>query len=349
MGLFFEGDLITMIIVMKPDATKGEIDHVIEKIKKAGLKAVLLEGTERNVVAVIGDERKIPVDALNVTPGVEKAVPILAPYKMASREGRDRPTEVTLKNNSIIGGKKVGVIAGPCAVENKEQIISIAKKVKEAGATAIRGGAFKPRTNPYSFQGLREEGLEYLAEAREVTGLPVVTEVLSADQVELVAKYSDVLQVGTRNMANFNLLEAVGDIKKPVILKRGMAATLDEFILAAEYILARGNPNVILCERGIRTFENHTRFTLSLSVVPQLKEMTHLPVIVDPSHGTGKRSLVNPMSKGAIAVGADGLIIETHCDPEKSVVDGPQTLSLEEFDTLMKELKPVAEAVGREM
>lgn len=337
-----------MIIVMKPDATKGEIKHVIEKVEEVGLKAVLLEGTERNVVAVIGDERKISYDIWNVTPGVEKAVPILAPYKMASRELKKTPTEVPL-NDAAIGGKRIGVIAGPCAVENKKQLISIAKKAKEGGAIALRGGAYKPRTNPYSFQGLREEGLEYLAEAREVTGLPVVTEVLSPEQVELVSKYVDVLQIGTRNMANFLLLKAAGESKKPVILKRGMAATLDEFLLAAEYILTQGNPNVILCERGIRTFEDHTRFTLSLSVVPRLKELTHLPIIVDPSHGTGIRSLVNPMSKGAIAVGADGLIIETHSDPEKSMVDGPQTISIEEFAKLMKELKPVAEAVGREM
>ncbi len=338
-----------MIIVMRPDATKEEIKHVVEKVEGVGLKAVLLEGTERKVVAVIGDERKISFDMWNVTPGVEKAVPILAPYKMASRELKHTPTEVSLAKGMTIGGKKIGVIAGPCAVENKKQLISIAKKVKEAGAIALRGGAYKPRTNPYSFQGLREEGLEYLAEAREATGLPVVTEVLSPEQVELVSKYADILQIGTRNMANFLLLKAVGESKKPVILKRGMAATLDEFLLAAEYILREGNPNVILCERGIRTFEDHTRFTLSLSVVPRLKELTHLPIIVDPSHGTGRRSLVNPMSKGAIAVGADGLIIETHSDPEKSMVDGPQTISIEEFGRLMKELKPIAEAVGREM
>ncbi len=337
-----------MIIVMKHDATKDEVEHVIEKVEGVGLKAVLLEGTERKVIAIIGDERKIPFDVWNVTPGVEKAVPILAPYKMASRELKKTPTEVPL-NNATIGGKMIGVIAGPCAVENKEQLLTIAKRAKEAGAIALRGGAYKPRTNPYSFQGLREEGLEYLAEAREVTGLPVVTEVLSPEQVELVSKYTDVLQIGTRNMANFHLLNAVGESKKPVILKRGMSATVNEFLLAAEYILTQGNPNVILCERGIRTFEDHTRFTLSLSVVPWLKELTHLPVIVDPSHGTGVRSLVNPMSRAAIAVGADGLIIETHSDPEKSVVDGPQTLSIEEFGKLMKELKPIANAVGREM
>ncbi|HHT9125074.1 MAG TPA: 3-deoxy-7-phosphoheptulonate synthase [Candidatus Brocadiia bacterium] len=339
-----------MIIVMRPDATKEEVKHVVKKVEEVGLKAVLLEGTERKVVAVIGDERKISYDMWNVTPGVEKAVPILAPYKMASRELKNTPTAVPLdKGRATIGGKKIGVIAGPCAVENKKQLISIAKKVKEAGAVALRGGAYKPRTNPYSFQGLREEGLEYLAEAREATGLPVVTEVLSPEQVVLVCKYADILQIGTRNMANFLLLKAVGECKKPVILKRGMAATLEEFLLAAEYILTHGNPNVILCERGIRTFEDHTRFTLSLSVVPRLKELTHLPIIVDPSHGTGKRSLVNPMSKGAIAVGADGLLIETHSNPEKSMVDGPQTISLEEFERLMKELKPIAEAVGREM
>ncbi|MDI6759916.1 MAG: 3-deoxy-7-phosphoheptulonate synthase [Candidatus Brocadiaceae bacterium] len=337
-----------MIIVMKPGSSQEEIDHVVKKVEGVGLKAVLLHGTERNVIACLGDKRDIAQDFWNALPGVEKAMPILSPYKMASREVKATSTEVPL-GNFPFGAKKIGVIAGPCAVENKNQLISIAQRVKEAGAVALRGGAFKPRTNPYAFQGLMEEGLEYLAEAREKTGLPVVTEVLSPEHVQMVAKYADVLQIGTRNMGNFVLLKAVGEQPKPVILKRGMSATLEEFLLAAEYILSRGNTNVLLCERGIRTFENHTRFTLSLSAVPQLKQLTHLPIIVDPSHGTGKSSLVNPMSKGAVAVGADGLLIEVHIDPEKALIDGAQTLSTEEFKRLMKELKPLAQAVGRDI
>lgn len=337
-----------MIIVMKPDATRVEIDNVTKKIREVNLKPLLLEGTYRNVIAVIGDEREIHAEFWDSLPGVEKSMPILAPYKIASREAKADNTEVPVGSN-LIGGKMIGVIAGPCAVENKEQIVSLASEVKEAGAIALRGGAYKPRTNPYSFQGLMEEGIEYLAIARDKTGLPIVTEVISENHAVLVSKYADVLQIGTRNMSNFELLKTVGEIKKPVILKRGMAATLDEFLLAAEYILSQGNPNVILCERGVRTFETHTRFTLSLSAVPQLKELTHLPVLVDPSHGTGKRSLVGPMSKGAVAVGADGLLIEVHHDPEISFVDGPQTITTGDFKRLMKELKPVAKAVNREI
>ncbi|MFQ5863023.1 MAG: 3-deoxy-7-phosphoheptulonate synthase [Candidatus Brocadiales bacterium] len=338
-----------MIIVMKPGSSKKEIDHVIRMVEGVGLKAQLLHGTERDVIACLGDKRDIAQDFWDAIPGVEKAVPILSPYKMASREVKPTPTQIPISAEFSIGGRKVGVIAGPCAVEDKAQLISIANRVKESGAVALRGGAFKPRTNPYSFQGLEEEGLAYLAETRREVGLPIVTEVLSPEHVEMVAKYADILQIGTRNMGNFVLLKAVGEQPKPVILKRGMSATLDEFLLAAEYILSRGNANVILCERGIRTFENHTRFTLSLSVVPQLKQLTHLPVIVDPSHGTGKRQLVNPMSKGAVAVGADGLLIEVHMDPEKAFVDGAQTITTDDFGTLMKELKAVALAVGRDI
>ena len=338
-----------MIIVMKPESTEKDINHVIESIEKVGLKGILLQGTNRNVIAIIGDERILPADFWDVLPGVEKSVPILAPYKLASKEGKDFKTVVHLGNGKKVGGDQIAVIAGPCAIESKEQIIEIAKRVRDAGATALRGGAFKPRSNPYTFQGLQEEGLVHLARAREEVGLPIVTEVLTPEHVKLVSKYSDILQVGTRNMQNFLLLRAVGESGKPVILKRGMSATVEEFLLAAEYVLAQNNPNVILCERGIRTFETHTRFTLSLSIVPLLREMTHLPVIVDPSHGTGKRSLVNPMSKGSIAVGADGLLIETHPEPEKSFVDGPQTITLEAFDNLMQELRPVAEAVGRKI
>ncbi len=338
-----------MVIVMKPGSSKEETDHVIKIVEAKGLKAVLLHGTERDVIACLGDKRDIAQEFWNAIPGVEKAVPILSPYKMASRDVKPTPTRIQISPDFSFGGKTVGVIAGPCAVENKSQLLSIASRVKECGAVALRGGAFKPRTNPYSFQGLEEEGLAYLAETREEVDLPIVTEVLSPEHVEVVARYADILQIGTRNMGNFVLLKAVGEQPKPVILKRGMSATLEEFLLAAEYILSRGNNNVILCERGIRTFEKHTRFTLSLSAVPQLKQLTHLPVIVDPSHGTGKRHLVNPMSKGAVAVGADGLIIEVHMDPEKAFMDGAQTITPDDFGTLMKELKPVAQAVGREI
>lgn len=337
-----------MIVVMKPDASKADIAGLIKKIEEANLKPVLLEGSHRNVIAIIGDERKFSTEFLESLPGVEKSMPILAPYKLASKEVKVESTLVPI-GNTVIGGRKIGIIAGPCVVESRDQMITIARKVKEAGAIALRGGAYKPRTNPYSFQGLQEEGLKHLAAARDETGLPVVTEVLSETSVKLVAKYADVLQIGTRNMSNFELLKAAGETQKPIILKRGMAATLDEFLQAAEYILSQGNPNVILCERGIRTFEAHTRFTLSLSVVPQLKGMTHLPVIVDPSHGTGKRVLVNPMSRGAVAVGADGLLIEVHHDPETSLCDGPQTLTSSDFARLVNELKPIAIAVNREI
>lgn len=335
-----------MIVVLRSDVTKADIDNVLKKVEDAGLKPILLEGTHRSVIAVIGDERKVPSEFLESLPGVEKSMPILAPYKIASREGRTDNTVINIGEGSI-GGEQVAVIAGPCAVESEEQIVAVARIVKDAGAVALRGGAFKPRTNPYSFQGLEETGLKFLASAREATGLPVVTEVLSEKHVDLVGRYADILQIGTRNMANFELLKAVGDLKKPVILKRGMAATLDELLQAAEYILAQGNPDVILCERGVRTFETHTRFTLSLSVVPELKELTHLPVIVDPSHGTGKRRLVNPMAKGSVAVGADGLLIEVHHDPEASYVDGPQTITADDFKRLVDELRPVAKAVNR--
>ena len=337
-----------MIIVMRPGVGEKEIQEMVKRVEEKGLKAVLLRGTNRNVIAAIGDKREIPHEYWEAFPGVERCVPILAPYKLASREVRPEPSVVKIRGAGL-GGKKVGVIAGPCTVESRQQIIEIAQAVKQAGAMALRGGAFKPRTSPYSFQGLEEEGLEFLAAACEETGLPVVSEVLSAEHVELVAKYVDVFQIGTRNMTNFLLLKAVGQTRKPVLLKRGMSATMEEFLLAGEYILSQGNPNVILCERGIRTFEEHTRFTLSLSVVPAMKELTHLPVIVDPSHATGRRSLIAPMSKAAVACGADGLIIEVHPEPDRAMVDGQQTLDLNAFAQLMKDLRPVAQAVGREL
>jgi 3-deoxy-7-phosphoheptulonate synthase len=283
--------------------------------------------------------------------GVDKVVPILAPYKMASREMKKERSVVALggKLGAKVGGTKVAVIAGPCSVENKKQLLDVAHAVKDAGATGLRGGAFKPRTNPYSFQGLAEKGLELLALAREETGLAVVTEVMAVDQVELVCKYADVLQVGARNMQNFNLLNAVGSVKKPVLLKRGMSATLEEFLLAAEYIMAKGNNQVMLCERGIRTYEDYVRNTLALAAVPELHHVSHLPVIVDPSQGTGKSHLVDSMCRAAVAAGADGLIIEVHNDPEHAMTDGAQSITPQQFGEMMKSIKRIAAAVDREV
>ncbi|KPJ58940.1 MAG: 3-deoxy-7-phosphoheptulonate synthase [Planctomycetes bacterium DG_23] len=344
-----------MIVVMKRGASKKQVKHVIERVEAMGMKAHPIYGTNRTVVAAVGDKREVDRTVLEACSGVERVMKVLAPYKLASREVREEDTVVPLRSrasgppSALIGGNKVGVIAGPCTVENKTETIKVAESVKEAGAIALRGGAFKPRTSPYSFQGLMEEGLEYLAAAREATGLPIVTEVMTPEHLSLVTKFADVFQIGARNMQNFLLLKAVGEADKPVLLKRGMSASLEEFLLAAEYILSQGNPYVILCERGIRTFENHTRNTLSLAIVPALKELTHLPVIVDPSHGTGKASLVPPMSRGAIAVGADGLLIEVHPEPERALSDGAQSLTLEGFKEMMNSLRPVAQALGRDL
>ena len=337
-----------MIIVMQTRASEEDIQHVVDAVEQAGLEAILLRGEKRNVIAAIGDRREAATERWLASPGVERIIPILSPYKLASREASPGATPVRL-DGEVLGGAKVQVIAGPCAVEDFDTTLQIARAVQEAGAVALRGGAYKPRTNPHTFQGLEEEGLRILQEVGRLTGLAVVTEVLSAEQVEPVARYADVLQVGARNMQNFMLLKALGKVGKPVLLKRAICASVDELLLAAEYILKGGNSQVILCCRGIRTFEDHARFTLSLSAVAHLKEVTHLPVIVDPSHGTGRRSLVPPMAKAAVACGADGLLIEVHPDPEGALVDGQQTLTCEAFAQLMRELKPVAEAVGRTM
>ncbi len=343
-----------MIIVMKQGAKKENIEAVIDLVAKNNLKPVPLYGTERTVIAVIGDERVLNKDTVEAMDDVEKVMEVLKPYKLAAREYHPENTVIVVGEERSgdrvkIGGKEIIVMAGPCAVENKEQIISIAKEVKKAGAQILRGGAFKPRTAPYDFQGLGEQGLKYLAAAREETGLKIVTEVVDPRDVKLVEKYADILQVGTRNMQNYSLLKELGKIKKPVLLKRGMWATYKEWLLAAEYIISSGNPNVILCERGIRTFETHTRNTLDLAAVPALKELTHLPIVVDPSHGTGRRSLVNAMCKAAIAAGCDGLIIESHTHPEKSVSDAEQTISTEVLKQMMKEFRKVAAAVGRKI
>jgi 3-deoxy-7-phosphoheptulonate synthase len=311
----------------------------------------VIVGQERTVVAVIGDDRFKDRAVLESALGVDKVVPILAPYKMASSEVRKERTIVPLggRTNAEIGGPKVGVIAGPCSVENKSQVLEIARAVKEAGAVGLRGGAFKPRTNPYSFQGLAEEGLELLALAREETGLAVVTEVMSIDQVSLVNRYADVLQVGARNMQNFSLLNAVGQQAKPVLLKRGVSATLEEFLLAAEYIMCRGNSQVMLCERGIRTYEEYVRNTLALAAVPELHRVSHLPVVVDPSHGTGKSYLVEAMCRAAVAAGADALIVEVHNDPEHALTDGAQSITPKQFSQMMQSIRRIAAAVDREV
>lgn len=335
-----------MIVVMKPGASPAEIQHMIDRIENMGLKAHVIVGTEQTVVAAIGSKKAGMQAALEVADGVDRVVPILAPYKMASREVKQE-TSIVRALDFAVGGAAIGVIAGPCSVESEEQILTTAEAVKRQGATALRGGAFKPRTSPYSFQGMKEDGLKILATARAATGLAIVTEVMATEQVDLVAKYADVLQVGARNMQNYQLLEAVGRVGLPVLLKRGPAATMEEFLLAAEYILNAGNPNVMLCERGIRTFESHTRFTLPLASVVYLHEKTHLPVVVDPSHGTGHSYMVPQMSAAAVAAGADGLIIEVHPDPENAMSDGYQSLSLPQFADTMSLCRRVAAALDR--
>ncbi len=338
-----------MIIVLKPEATKKEIDHIMEKIEKLGLKPWLSEGVERKIIGVIGEEDVLRVQPLEGIPCVEKVMPILKPYKLASLEYRPEPTEVDIGGGVMVGGKKIVVMAGPCSVESRDMLLDIAAIVKKGGAKVLRGGAFKPRTSPYSFQGLGEEGLEYLAEAREKTGLLVVTELMDTRNIEMVMKYADIIQIGARNMQNFELLKEVGRTTKPVLLKRGIANTIVELLMSAEYILAGGNSNVILCERGIRTFETFTRFTLDINAVPALKSLSHLPVVVDPSHATGRWGLVSAASRAAIAAGADGLLVEVHPSPEDAFSDGHQSLLPVKFEGMMREILKVAAAVGREL
>jgi 3-deoxy-7-phosphoheptulonate synthase len=339
------------IIVLSRDATEKQLGHIVKKLESRGLQANISKGTERTIIGVIGDTSKVTEDeenAIRVMPGVEDVMRILKPFKLASRDFKAEDTTINVRGN-IIGGKKIHVFAGPCAVENKTILMNIAEKIKGAGATFVRGGAFKPRTSPYSFQGLGEEGLKYLSDVRKKTGLPVVTELMDPRDMEIISKYADIIQIGARNMQNFRLLLEVGGSRKPVLLKRGLSATIKEWLMAAEYVMSRGNESVILCERGIRTFETATRNTLDLSAVPVLKKLTHLPVVVDPSHGVGKWDLVAPMSKAAVAAGADGLIIEVHTNPEEALSDGEQSLRPDAFRKLMKELKPIAAAVGREI
>ena len=335
-----------MIIVMHAGAPQKDLERVVAHVEALKLRPHVIVGTERTVIAVVGDDRDATGSGFETLPGVASVLPILAPYKVASREVQSEST-IVKAGPLVIGGKSIGVIAGPCSVESREQIVGTAHGVKSLGATGLRGGAFKPRTSPYSFQGMKERGLELLAEARAETGLAIVTEVVATEDVTLVARYADVLQVGARNMQNYRLLEAVGHTQVPVLLKRGPAATVEELLLAAEYILDAGNRQVILCERGIRTFETHTRFTLPLATVPWLHARTHLPVVVDPSHGTGHASLVESMAAASVAAGADGLIIEVHPDPKCASSDGAQTIDFAGFERMMGVCRRVAEAVGR--
>ena len=338
-----------MIIVMKSGAAEEDLQRVIHTIEELGYQSHVIRGTQRSVIGAVGDERgKARLQSLEALPGVESVVPILQPFKLASREFK--PSQTVVKIGDVeIGGDRLVVIAGPCSVETEDQILETAKTVKEAGATILRGGAFKPRTSPYAFQGLGEEGLRLLAAARKETGLAIVTEVLKPEDVDLVAETADMLQIGARNMQNFALLKRVGEVKKPVLLKRGISSTIQEFLMAAEYVLSEGNYNIVLCERGIRTFETATRFTLDLNAVPVIKKLSHLPVIVDPSHGTGHWEYVTPMAKAAIACGADGLMIEVHMRPEIAFSDGIQSLKPAAFRQLMQEVAPFAQAAGRRL
>lgn len=338
-----------MIVVMKAGATPNQIEHVCTKIKELGLIPNVSRGVERTVIGVIGEEEKIRLQPIETFPGVENVVPIQRPYKLVSREFKKENSEFDMAHGVKVGAKRVVVMAGPCSVESREMLFAIAKEVKKSGATFLRGGAFKPRTSPYSFQGLGEEGLKYLREAADEVGLLVVTEVMDTRQVELVAKYADMLQIGARNMQNFDLLREVGISQKPCLLKRGLSSTIKEWLLSAEYILSKGNFKVMLAERGIRTFETATRNTLDLNAIPVVKQETHLPILVDPSHGTGKWEYVAPLAKAALACGADGIMVEVHNNPEEARSDGEQSLLPKKFSQLMQELKQIAHAVGRDI
>ncbi|NTV29588.1 MAG: 3-deoxy-7-phosphoheptulonate synthase [Candidatus Omnitrophica bacterium] len=338
-----------MIVVLKPNATEQNIQHITEKAGKLGLRVNVSRGVERTVIGFIGPEDKLQIIPLETFPGVDKVIPVLVPYKLVSREFKPDDTIINFSNGASIGGKKIAVMAGPCAIEGYDMLLSIAQKVKAAGATLLRAGAYKPRTSPYDFQGMGEEGLKILRQVSEKVGIATVTEVMDPRDVELVARYADILQIGARNMQNFALLKEVGRVKTPVLLKRGISSTIKEWLMSAEYILANGNFSVMLCERGIRTFETETRNTLDINAVPVVKQKTHLPVVVDPSHGTGRWDLVGSVAKAGVAAGADGILIEVHSNPEEAWSDGAQSLRPEKFERLMAELSAVAKAVGREL
>ena len=335
-----------MVIVMKPHVDEEKIKEVIKRLREMGFDIHRSDGVNHTILGAIGDKRGVDIRQLEVMDGVHEVVRISTPYKLASR--LFKPDDTIVKVGDVeIGGKEVIIAAGPCAVESRDQLMTIAEAVKKSGAKLLRGGAFKPRTSPYSFQGLGEEGLRYLREAADKFGLYVITEVIESGQVKLVGEYTDIFQVGARNMQNFTLLRELGKVKKPVMLKRGMSATIEEWLMASEYILSGGNRNVILCERGIRTFENYTRNTLDISAVPVIKKLSHLPIFTDPSHGTGIRDKVIPMARASVAAGADGIIVEVHHDPEHALSDGAQSLYPDQFDQMMKELRIISKAVGR--
>jgi 3-deoxy-7-phosphoheptulonate synthase len=338
-----------MLVVMKNTASASQIESVVGVIKDMGYDARPIPGGQRTAVGLIGNDGGVDAGRLQGLDGVLEVIPVTHPYKQVSREWQAEDTLVRLDNGTVFGGSDMVIIAGPCAVESEDQILGIAHQLREMGSTVLRGGAFKPRTSPYSFQGLGEEGLELLAKAREATGLAIVTEALDPDGADLVAQYTDIVQIGARNMQNYPLLRRAGRTGKPVLLKRGMSATIEEFLLAAEYVLAEGNPNVILCERGVRSFDTHTRNVLDLAAIPVVKSLSHLPIVADPSHGTGIRSMVTPMGRAAVAAGADGLVVEVHPDPTRALSDGAQSLYPEQFAALMDQIKVIARAIGRDV
>ncbi len=338
-----------MIVIMADNATEEDIQGVVKRLEAVGLKAHLSRGVEKTIIGLIGDKVRLGGFAIEALPGVEEVIPILQPYKMASRSFRAERTVVPVGTDLVVGGERIHVMAGPCAVESREQLLHTAEKVRAAGATILRGGAFKPRSSPYAFQGLGEQGLKILEEARERFGLKIVTEVMDIRTLPIVSEYADIIQIGTRNMQNFDLLKEIGQVNKPVLLKRGLSATIEEWLMAAEYILSGGNSAVILCERGIRSFETYTRNTLDLSAVPIVKHLSHLPVVVDPSHGIGRWKFVAPMCRAAIAAGADGLLVEVHPNPAEALCDGAQSLTPENFENMMDDLRRIAAALGRKL
>jgi 3-deoxy-7-phosphoheptulonate synthase len=338
-----------MLIVMKHDASADQVQRVVDVIEEMGYEARPMPGKQRTAVGLVGNDGKVNADRLESLPGVLEVIHVSQPYKQVSREWREENTVIELANGTRIGGGEVVVMAGPCSVEGEAQIVGIAQRLREAGATVLRGGAFKPRTSPYSFQGMGEAGLKLLAKAREETGMAIVTEALDEDSLSAVARYTDIIQIGARNMQNFSLLRRAGRTGKPILLKRGMAATVKDLLLSAEYVLAEGNGQVILCERGVRGFDPHTRNLLDLTAIPVVKSLSHLPIIADPSHGTGLRAKVIPMARAAVAAGADGLMIEVHPDPERALSDGAQSLYPDQFDELMEQIAVIAEAIGRDL
>jgi 3-deoxy-7-phosphoheptulonate synthase len=338
-----------MLVVMRHDATPAQVDAVVKTIEDMGYEARPMPGKQRTAIGLVGNDGKVNADRLESQPGVLEVIHVSQPYKQVSREWREEPTIVTLDNGTRIGGDEVAVMAGPCSVESEAQIVGIARRLRDAGATILRGGAFKPRTSPYAFQGLGEPGLRLLARAREETGMAIVTEAVDSESLELVAEHADIIQIGARNMQNFSLLRRAGRTGKPILLKRGMAATVGDLLMSAEYILAEGNGKVILCERGVKGFDTHTRNLLDLTAIPVVKSLSHLPIIADPSHGTGLRAKVIPMARAAVAAGADGLMVEVHPEPERALSDGAQSLYPDQFDELMEQIATIAHAIGREL